>query len=253
MSGEPGGHDAIIYACVARGETILAEHSIRQGNFTKVVKRILETIPTTDNRMSYVFDKHYFHYEVNDGLVYLCMASEAFGRRIPFAFLEDIKSKFRGTYGQRGHDAIAFAMQSDFSRVLDKQMDYFSNNANADKIKKLQEGIDEVKNIMINNIDRVLERGEKIELLLDKTEQLQATSAGFKKASTNLANYFWWKNVKIWAVIGCVVVILGLIIMAIACGGPSLPKCVSHSPTPPPTAPPTASPTSPPLTTLAPV
>jgi Synaptobrevin len=33
--------------------------------------------------------------------------------------------------------------------------------------------VDEVKNIMVENIERVLERGEKIELLVDKTDNLR--------------------------------------------------------------------------------
>ena len=33
--------------------------------------------------------------------------------------------------------------------------------------------MDEVKNIMVENIEKVLERGEKIELLVDKTDNLR--------------------------------------------------------------------------------
>lgn len=33
--------------------------------------------------------------------------------------------------------------------------------------------VDEVKNIMVENIEKVLERGEKIELLVDKTDDLR--------------------------------------------------------------------------------
>ena len=35
--------------------------------------------------------RHVFHYVVEDSITYLCMADEDFKRRIPFAFLEDIK------------------------------------------------------------------------------------------------------------------------------------------------------------------
>jgi pyoverdine/dityrosine biosynthesis protein Dit1 len=44
------------------------------------------------------------------------------------------------------------------------------NNQKNDKIAKVQEEISQVKDVMIRNIDKVLERGEKIELLVDKTE-----------------------------------------------------------------------------------
>lgn len=50
------------------------------------------------------------------------MAEESFGRRIPFSFLEDIRGRFKSTYGNRGLTSIAHAMQADFSRILQKQM-----------------------------------------------------------------------------------------------------------------------------------
>lgn len=60
----------LIYACVANKDIILAEHATKvllsqlseiiysqAGNFTRVVKRILEQIPEQDGRMSYVFER----------------------------------------------------------------------------------------------------------------------------------------------------------------------------------------------------
>jgi hypothetical protein len=41
------------------------------------------------------------------------------------------------------------------------------------KVASVQRQVDEVKNIMVDNIERVLERGEKIELLVDKTDNLR--------------------------------------------------------------------------------
>ncbi len=49
---------------------------------------------------------------------------------------------------------------------LHSPQDYFSNNANADKISKVKEQVDEVQQIMVQNIERVLERGERLELLV---------------------------------------------------------------------------------------
>jgi hypothetical protein len=50
------------------------------GNFASITRKILEKIPSTDSRMSYVCDRHIFHIMVFDGLTYMCMAEEEFGR-----------------------------------------------------------------------------------------------------------------------------------------------------------------------------
>lgn len=59
---------------------------------------------------------------MEDSMVYICMADEEFGRRVPFQFLDDIKNRFQTTYGQRGKGAIAYGMQADFGRILAKQI-----------------------------------------------------------------------------------------------------------------------------------
>jgi len=235
----------LIYTLVAKGTTVLAEYSLPSvsGNFTMVTRRILEKIPPQNAKMSYMYDRHIFHYIVDDGLVFLTMADEAFGRRLPFTFLEDIRTRFRATYGDRGRTAMAGAMNEDFGRVLQVQMEYYSNNPGADKITKVKEQIDEVKEIMVQNIEKVLERSEKIELLVDKTEALNANALNFKRQSTGLRQAMFWKNVKLWIILGIVAVIVIYVIVAIICG-PLLKSCISSSsPTTP--APTTAAPTTP--------
>jgi vesicle-associated membrane protein 7 len=46
----------------------------------------------------------------------------------------------------------------------------------------VQAQIDTVKDVMIENIDRVLERGERIELLVDKTDRLNQQAFKFEKS-----------------------------------------------------------------------
>ena len=57
-----------------------------------MTRALLSKIPAADGRMSFVCDDHVFHYQVADGITYLCMADQEGKRRIAFAFLEDVKS-----------------------------------------------------------------------------------------------------------------------------------------------------------------
>jgi vesicle-associated membrane protein 7 len=73
----------------------------------------------------------------------------------------------------------------------------------------------------------VLERGEKLELLVDKTDQLQSQAFQFNKSSRKLKDAMWWKKVKIYALIAFVVCLVIWIISMIACGGPAYNNCKS--------------------------
>lgn len=108
--------------------------------------------------------------------------------------------------------------------------DYFSSNPNADRINKVRGEIDQVKSVMVDNIEKVLERGEKIELLVDKAENLNEQAFRFKKQSTNLKRSMWWKNAKFMALIFLVVAGLIFFVAAGLCGGLDFNKCSSgHS------------------------
>jgi len=216
----------IIYGVVARGTTVLAEHSTARGNFDQVARRILEKIQSqTNSKMSYVYERHIFHYQVDDYITYLCMADEEFGRRIPFAFLEDLKERFKATYGDRGKSALAYAMNEDFSKIMKSVMEYYSLNPNADKISRLKGDVDEVKSVMVQNIEKVLERGERIELLVDKTTELSQSAFKFKKQSTALKRSMWFKNIKLTLLIIFIVLIIAYAIIAIVCGGLAFQGC----------------------------
>jgi hypothetical protein len=136
--------------------------------------------------MSYEYDKHVFHYIVDQGITFLCMADLHTKRRIAFLFLEDIRQEWRERYSSVEGSALAFSLNESFVPILRQKMEFFSTNPNADNISRVQQQIDTVKDVMLENIDKVLERGEKIELLVDKTDQLNQEAFKFRKSVNQL-------------------------------------------------------------------
>ncbi|CAG8438704.1 2505_t:CDS:2 [Funneliformis mosseae] len=216
---------SLIYGLVARGPVILAEYTSSSGNFTQVTQAILEKIPPNNSKLTYVYDRYLFHYICEDGLTYMCMADDTFGRRIPFSFLQDIKERFLATYPkERANTALPYGM-NEFSKVIAKQMEYFSNDPHADKIKQVHGEIEQVRDVMVHNIERVLERGERIELLVDKTDTLNQRAFAFKKRSTALKRSMWWKNTKLMILLGFVIILLIYFVISLACGFPTWQSC----------------------------
>lgn len=64
--------------------------------------------------------------------------------RIPFAFLEDVHQRFVRTYGRAVLSAQAYGMNDEFSRVLSQQMEYYSNDPNADRINRIKGEMNQV-------------------------------------------------------------------------------------------------------------
>ena len=55
----------------------------------------------------------------------------------------------------------------------------------------------QIRTIMVENIEKILERGDRIELLVDKTATMQDSAFHFKKQSKRLRRALWMKNAKL--------------------------------------------------------
>ncbi|OUZ99847.1 Synaptobrevin [Macleaya cordata] len=218
---------AILYSLVARGSVVLAEFSATSTNASAIARQILEKIPgNDDSHVSYSQDRYIFHVKRTDGLTVLCMADETAGRRIPFAFLEDVHGRFAKTYGRAVHTALAYAMNDEFSRVLNQQMDYYSSDPNADRINRLKGEMSQVRNVMIENIDKVLERGDRLELLVDKTANMQGNTFRFRKQARRFKSTLWWRNVKLTVALIILILVVIYVVLAFVCHGVTLPSCI---------------------------
>ncbi|KAF7649072.1 hypothetical protein LDENG_00147900 [Lucifuga dentata] len=87
-----------------------------------------------------------------------------------------------------------------------------------DKVQTLKDQVDGVKDIMTQNVDRILARGERLDDLMGKSEDLQAGAQHFKQTSQKVARSYWWKNVKLVVVIVVIILIIVLIIILLATG-----------------------------------
>jgi len=96
----------------------------------------------------------------------------------------------------------------------------FSQGENEDVVAKAQREIDSVRGIMTENIERVLERGERIDLLVDKTAGLQTGAREFRVRSRGLRRRMWWKNTKLMILLVFVCVFLLYLFVGFGCGLP---------------------------------
>jgi vesicle-associated membrane protein 7 len=83
----------LIYALISRHEQVLAEYTNASGNFSQYSRVLLAKIEGQDEKKSFMAkDVGYaFHYEVKDGLTYLCLADLDFDRIPCFRFLGAIR------------------------------------------------------------------------------------------------------------------------------------------------------------------
>uniref|UniRef100_A0A804P1I7 Uncharacterized protein n=1 Tax=Zea mays TaxID=4577 RepID=A0A804P1I7_MAIZE len=120
-------------------------------------------LPASNNKFTYNCDGHTFNYLVEDGFTYCIVAVESVGQQIPIAFMDRVKEDFTKRLKLKEHMQYCVDHPEEVS-----------------KLAKVKAQVSEVKGVMMENIEKVLDRGEKIEVLVDKTENLRSQSEVLK-------------------------------------------------------------------------
>ncbi|KAK9093604.1 hypothetical protein Syun_028515 [Stephania yunnanensis] len=215
------GQKSLIYAFVSRGGAILAEFTEFTGNFTTIALQCLQKLPSTNNKFTYNCDGHTFNYLVENGFTYCVVADESVGRQVPMAFLERVKDDFLNRYGGgKAATAAPNSLNKEFGPKLKEHMQYcIDHPEEISKLAKVKAQVSEVKGVMMENIEKVLDRGEKIELLVDKTENLHQQAQDFRSAGTKIRRKMWLQNMKIKLIVLGILIALILIIVLSVCHG----------------------------------
>ncbi|KAH9640645.1 hypothetical protein HF086_000589 [Spodoptera exigua] len=74
--------------------------------------------------------------------------------------------------------------------------------------------------------DTMAMRGEKLELLVNKADNLATGSVSYRNTSRTLQRSLFWKNVKMYVIMGGVAALAVYLVGAMACGGLKWGNCV---------------------------
>ncbi|KAF9492136.1 vesicle-associated membrane protein [Pleurotus eryngii] len=210
---------SLIHALVAAGPTILSEHSAGKRDFSQATQTILSKIPPNNSKLTYVWEQYLFHYISEGGFTYLVMADDSAGRRMPFAFLADLQRKFTSAPSSSAtSDSPAYSQQGSFGPVIADLMHTYNTAPPPDELVRAQTELNQVKDIMVQNVEQILSRGERIELLVDKTDVMAGQATAFRRGARTVRRQMWWKNTKILALSVVVGLVLMWILAAQFCG-----------------------------------
>jgi vesicle-associated membrane protein 7 len=218
----------IIYSLISRGTQVLADYTLPQhsGNFSQISRVLLKKLDIEhENRLSYLYDEFVFHFITKDSYVFLCMTDRGFLRYHAFQYLGDIQAQFYSLFLSRAATARAYALNAECSPILRQFIEKYNDNKTDEKMSKIREDLSTVKDTMIKNIDRVLERGEKIELLVEKVEQMDNHALKFEKKSKEVKRRFQWKNIRLTLFIVVLILVIAYVLLMVFCHGATIPSC----------------------------
>ncbi|CAN4084434.1 unnamed protein product [Withania somnifera] len=125
-------------------------------------------------RQSVQHEEYKVHSYNRNGLCALGFMDDHYPVRSAFSLLNQVLDEYLKNFGESWK-----SVQSDNAQpwpYLNEALAKFQDPAEADKLFKIQRELDETKIILHKTIDSVLERGEKLDSLVDKSSDLSAAS-----------------------------------------------------------------------------
>ncbi|TVY33235.1 Synaptobrevin-like protein, partial [Lachnellula occidentalis] len=75
------------------------------------------------------------------------------------------------------------------------------------------EQIDDTVGVMRENINKVSQRGERLDSLQDKTDNLAVSAQGFRRGANRVRKVMWWKDMKMRMCLIAGIIILLIVII----------------------------------------
>lgn len=207
---------SILWAAVTRGQTVLAEcgEDQRAGAVVSLAKKILRKRPSPGwefERAHGVRAAKFHMHAVDPGggspivFTICCVFDQSFpevqakGFCEKMAFMTDpLRSNPQWVRGG------TLACQESFAPTLMQRMEQANS---AGKTAMVSSKVDEVKAIMHENIELLLDRGEKLDEMDEKASALGKMSLAFRKQATSAKRFQMWQQAKMGMAVGTAVTV----------------------------------------------
>lgn len=122
-------------------------------------------------------------YVAPTGLAATVITDNEYPNRVAFQFMSEALKTFESKYGQSWNSASATEDTELGFHEADDIMAKFQNPAETDKITKIENELNDVRDIVLKTMDDILKRGETLDSLLQKSEDLSQVSHQFYRTA----------------------------------------------------------------------
>lgn len=168
------------------------------ASYRQQAKQILKRMRNAPPRSSVDSDNFVFHSICHDGLIYMTLCERAYPDRLAFVFLEEVQKAFEeelkvefGTHSVDYRSNIETIQKPyyfiKFDREIQKRKQEYLDPRSHKSLAKLRQSLHDVTNIMRQNIDGIIQRGEDLEVTSARAADLREQSEQFASMTRKLS------------------------------------------------------------------
>ncbi|EZG46750.1 putative vesicle transport protein [Gregarina niphandrodes] len=144
---------------------------------------------------------------------------------IAISFLSDVRKLFieeiRREHGAASANNLAATIDQvsvayqyiRLDRAIQRKRNEFKDSTRNDSLRRLNHSLDEVSMLMQRNINDLLMRGENLEAVSDKADQLRESSRRFARQARKLSKGAWLQTYGPFIAVGLVILIIIIVLM----------------------------------------
>ncbi|KAK4474938.1 hypothetical protein MN116_002043 [Schistosoma mekongi] len=208
---------SIYYFAISNEKNIICHHSIANRSFENVVCDYLKRGPT-EQVMRFSQGNVSFHCLTVSGFSFIaatdqsaCKQSEDLVVEVSQNFLSD------GIRLQTAKNGAKGCLQNSYGPVLEQFMLQFNSSKGNGSLDQLRSNINTVTAVMQENTRLALQRGDRLNNLVSKTDELAVRANQFQTTATKVARKTWWENFRmkliIIGVVGGILLVIVIIIL----------------------------------------
>ena len=208
----------IIYSLIAKGMVVLADYSSFTGTFDQTCKNYLKNVKP--NSSAAVKSDDYTIYYINsNNITFLIFTDHQYPKVAAIACLEALKKDFETSNIDTSDVSGDKCLQEQLKPKIQLKFDYFNQHkeSSGEAMDALKEQIQSMHEEILQGSGLLNERGEKMNKLDEKSEHLLGSSNSYYSNSKRVRRSELMKKLKLYAAIGCALLIIIYIIICIVC------------------------------------
>lgn len=102
--------------------------------------------------------------------------------------------------------------------MIDRRKYAYYNSSKCDNILKLKQNVNDLKDVVQDDLQKLLDRGQKLDVIVMKSKNMKDVSTQLHKNARTLKSHMWWQNKKMTLIIAVIVIIAIWLVTSFICG-----------------------------------
>ncbi|OHT12741.1 Vesicle-associated membrane protein 714 [Tritrichomonas foetus] len=211
----------ITYTAVLRGNVIISSYGDQSSISEKDIIKLSPKTPITEQKIT---SGKLYSYISTPVLTFVCVGPQSADKQRSITFLETLSRRWAASFGPISSSATSHSLDNVFLDNFKNLFDDFSKPI--DKTEEINRQLAETEQLLTESVSKAIVRGNELENISSKSEELLSTSEEFRTTARNLKWKMRCSCISSWLSWALFVIVILYLILTWFCGGYRLQKCI---------------------------